>query len=379
MKKVAIVTLYDDINIGNKLQNYAVQCFFEGLGYRCETIRHWEMTHSKLTFQELKLNIIRLVGYPKASSKKLRLGEKRKKRFKKFSDEYLHLGPEVKIENVPDNLSSMYDFFVTGSDQVWHNWTNSKAEINYFFLQFAKEFQRLTIAPSFGKNHIEQDYIQDYMKGLNEIPVITCREQQGAELISKLVGREAEVILDPTMLVDEKTWNKIEKKPKKELPDKYILVYILGERGEDLRNYLEQLERKEKISIIDIYNTNIPDLYMTTPDEFIYYIHHAELVVTDSFHACVFSILFRTNFILFDRKTKSMGDMTSRLDTLLSTFNLSHRKSSNCVEDRIFYTDYSLVDAILCKERERVKEIYKKTFDLLETMRLTQEEGRACK
>ena len=375
MKRVGIITLYDEINIGNKLQNFAVQYFFEGMGYECETIRHWEMAHKEISVKSLKLSIIRLLGYPKKSAQKLRLEKKRKKRFKSFTDSYLKIGPEVRINNLPKDLCTRYDYFVTGSDQVWHNWTNSKAELDYFFLQFAKRFQRLTIAPSFGKASVEQDLVDDYSRGLSGIPVITCREKQGAEIVNKLTNQEAKVILDPTMLIDEKIWVSIEKKPEVKIPGKYILVYALGNRDSEIQNYIDNLAVENDLSVIDIYNPNMPELFMTTPDEFLYYIHHAELVITDSFHACVFSILFKTDFVVFDRKTKSMGNMTSRLDTLLEAFNLSNRKLINCNKDMLFNTDFSSVDSTLHKEREQTKELYRETFELLEKIRLKQKEG----
>lgn len=370
MSKIAIVTLYDDINIGNKLQNYAVQIFFEKFGMKCETLRHWEMAYDKRNWKKIKLILIRILGYPRESSRMLRLEKKRKKRFKAFSDAYLKLGPVVKMKHLPENLSEVYDYFVTGSDQVWHNWTGKRTEIDYFFLQFAKEHQRLTIAASFGKNEIEKEFLEDYDRGIKGIPIITCREQQGASLIKEIFEREVEVLLDPTMLIDEIYWYEIEKKPKIKVPEKYILIYALGNKSKEVQQFIEQVALENDMEIVDIYNKNIPELYMTAPDEFLYFIHHAHLVVTDSFHASVFSILFHTDFVVFDRMTKSMGNMSSRLDTLLNVFGLSDRKFGLIEKKMLFQTDFSDVNETLKKERRRAVDIYNDVWVKLKEIQL---------
>ncbi|KAF5082678.1 Polysaccharide pyruvyl transferase [anaerobic digester metagenome] len=365
MKKMGIVTLYDDINIGNKLQNYAVQTYFEGMGYKCKTIPHWEMAHCKLTFQSLKLEVIIRSGFPQKSAEKLRLVKKRKKKFQQFSDKYLKLANSVKINSLPSNLAEQYDYFVVGSDQVWHNWTKSKSEIDYFCLQFAKKNQRLTISPSFGKNSIEPEFEKDYLRGLSGFSVITCREEQGAEIVKKYAGKKAIVLLDPTMLVEETKWLAIEKKPNY-LPVNYILVYALGEQSTEVQKFIKNIALEKNWKIVDIHNPSEKELYLTTPDEFIYYIKHAKIVVTDSFHASVFSILFGTNFVVFDRNTSNMGNMTSRLDTLLDKFSLMDRKFALNVNP--YGADFSKVSEVLITERARAKKIYEDTFKMLDSI-----------
>ena len=372
MKKIGIVTLYDDINIGNKLQNYAVQTFFTNLGYQCKTIRHWEMAHF-LIKKGIKNRLIALLGVPQKRAKIIRMQAKRKERFRDFSNKYLRLGPEIRFKKIPEDLRDKYDYFVTGSDQVWHNWTNTTKEIEYFFLTFAKENQRLTIAPSFGKNDIENEFCDVYKKGILGIPYITCRENQGAKMIKSLTGKNATVILDPTMLIDTNEWLKIEKQPNAFTGKKYILTYSLGEMSQEITQFISRVADKNHFEIIDIFNVEMEKYYYTTPDEFIYYIRHAEIVITDSFHATVFSILFHRNFIVFDRNTTTMGNMSSRLDTLLNTFQLQDRKYGLVNLDQLFITDFSMVDSILEQERAKSKKIYNDTFEILDRLKKQEE------
>ncbi len=374
MKKIGIITLYDDINIGNKLQNYAVQQYFKNYNLDVSTIPHWEMAHKPLTMGNIKILIMTLVGFPKDKARKFRLDIKRKRLFKEFSDKYLRLDKCVKIEKLPKNLCEEYDYFVTGSDQVWHNWTNSANEISYFFLRFAKEYQRLTIAPSFGKEKIEEQFYECYKHGIQGIPVLTCREKQGAKMVYDLTGKKATVILDPTMLIDTEQWISIEKKPELFEETKYILIYMLGNVSKDIQVFIDNISKNNNLKIINIYDVNEPSLYLTTPDEFIYYIRHAELVITDSFHASVFSILFKSNFIVVNRDTQSMGNMTSRLDTLLDTFGLSDRKYNRLNTNNIFKSDFSRINNILEQEREKAKKLYQTTFGYLDDLKMRSED-----
>ena len=379
MKKLAVVTLYDDINIGNKLQNYAVQQFFSNMGFDVYTIPHWEMAHQKFSISILKKWFVEITGMPHERAKKIKLERKRKKKFKAFSDKYLNLGTMVKMKEISEDLSKKYDYFVTGSDQVWHNWTKSSQEIDYFFLRFANMYQRLSIAPSFGKERIEDQFIERYKEGLEGIPFITCREKQGAEIIWKLTQKKALVILDPTMLISTDEWIRIEKKPKAYTDEKYILVYFLGSASENMRMFIKKISQKYKLKVVDIYNTKVDYLYSTTPDEFIYYIRHAEFVVTDSFHATVFSILFKRNFAVFDRKTESMGNMTSRLDTLLEKFDLLDRKYKNLDFTNLFMANFSKVNIILETERKKTYEYYLDVFAKLDDMKVKNQEGESLK
>ena len=358
MKKLAVVTLYDDINIGNKLQNYAVQEYFQEKGFKCETLRHIEMAHKPFTFLEFKFLICRIIGYPKKRANLLRLDYKRKKCFKKFSDKHLNLGRLISIKNIPDNVNEQYDYFVTGSDQVWRNWTESEEELRYFFLMFADKNKRLSFAPSFGRAQIDERFADTYKKGIEEMRILTCREESGAELAEKLTGRKAEVILDPTMHIDVSKWKKLEKKPD-EVPTKpYILAYFLGGDRAEIDKNVDLFAEQNGYEVVDIYNRSREKYYCTSPDEFLYLVHHAKLVVTDSFHACVFSILYNKQFFVYDRVTKGMGNMSSRIKTLLKRFDLEDRNiERDCLLEESC-VDFSRVKSILEAEKKKTDEIF---------------------
>lgn len=368
MKKIGIVTLYDNLNFGNKLQNYAVQTFFEDMGYDCNTIPYFKIKkRCQVDVYQIKNNLIKFIHYPSYKYKQIIIMEKRRKIFSKFSGKYLKMAPFINVSKIPSDLWKNYNYFVVGSDQVWHNWSKGIDEINYFMLKFARKKQKLTISPSFGKNEIESKFKEVYRQGLNDFAIISCREKQGAKLIEELTGKEAVILLDPTMLINRKEWLKIEKIPKY-LSKNYIFVYTLGNISMPVKEFINNTAFENKFEVININDSDRPELYLITPNEFIYYIRHAKLVITDSFHASVFSILFNVNFLVIDRDSKRMANMSSRIDTLLEMFGFSSRKFEKCNNNEVFLTDFSKVDFILKNEILRAKKIYQETFRILDAM-----------
>ena len=358
MKKVAIITLYDELNIGNKLQNYAVQTFFSEMGYDVKTILHWEMY--SFSFRQILEQICRVIGFPRRRSHILRMKKLRRNKFVAFTKKYLKLGETVNIKHIPESFKEKYDYFVTGSDQVWHNWTDTAEEVDFYMLSFAEQKQRVAFAPSFGKSNITS-FKEKYIEGLKGFRELSCREETGADLISELSGKKAEVLLDPTMLIDRKHWEDLEKQPNW-LTGNYLLVYSLGDRSAKINELIESISKLEKLKIVDLLNIDLKDQFVSGPDEFVYLVHHAKCVITDSFHACVFSVLFHTDFIVFDRDTSDTAKMTSRIDTLLGKFNLQDRKFNNSSFDNRHNADFGIVECVIEREKQRAKQFIEKAI-----------------
>ena len=107
--------------------------------------------------------------------------------------------------------------------------------------------------------------------------------------------------------------------------------------------------------------------YMTTPDEFIWLVHHCQLMLTDSFHGSVFSILFGKPFRSFTREDNNL-DMGSRLDTLFGSLGIGDwcRGSVQEDPDHIFYKDYASVPAVLERERQFALDYLKNALEIHE-------------
>lgn len=352
MKRIAIITLYDNINIGNKLQNYAVQTILEKIGFACTTIRYKE------TIKEIswKGHLLALLAFPGRKARIKRMIIKRRKAFKGFSDSWLKTGKAIHFKDAAAKLAGKYDYYLTGSDQVWHNWTDTKEELEYFLLEFAPRHKRICLAPSFGFDQIPDKYMQLYKKGLMGFEYLSCREKSGCRMIEELTGRSSQLLPDPTMALERKDWDLIAEKPAYDLPEKYLLVYILGDIRPEDEEQIGRIAAERGLEIVNIFSLDCEKYFYTNPAEFIYLVRNADYVCTNSFHGCVFSIIYNISFRLFFRTDPEGSRMHSRISTLLDKFDLT-----GCMT-----TDAELGELDFTKANEIIKEERKKLTDYLQ-------------
>lgn len=131
--------------------------------------------------------------------------------------------------------------------------------------------------------------------------------------------------------------------------EKYILTYFLGNPSDEERLYIRQYAELNKLKIYNLGDPSDDKCWVAGPIDFVKLIYNAEAVFTDSFHACIFSIIFEKYFEVFDRNS-NLESMNSRIDTLLTTFNLSYQKHDfNQTKRKI---DYYSVNKILQRKKE---------------------------
>ena len=330
--KVGLVTITELDNFGNRLQNYALQCVLQELGHTVETIPN--LIIYKARKKPLYKAIRKIYGTFKwfvLKNKNVISSLKRQARFENFDSEYICFSSKQStIDYVPDDLDADYDVFIAGSDQIWNSYFPFNFEFN--FLRFAQAHKRVSYAASFGTDHIKQEYLDKFSKYISEMAYISVREIAGKRIVEDLTNKTATVVLDPTMLFDASRWSEMERKPDWAVDNNYILIYYLGDTI-DQKKIFDQLydenEEYKSYRVIDISDPNIPEQYSITPDEFLWLVHHAALMVTDSFHGTVFSILFGTPFCASPRIDLG-ASMYSRLDSL---FELLGVKREGLVTD----------------------------------------------
>lgn len=352
MKSAAVITI-DDSNYGNRLQNYAVQTVLEKLGIDVVTISFLN-TFGADKLWVLKSIVHRLTGYKLTDRRSY--WEKhsilRIMKFKKFNRRYICLRHINSIEDI-----GCADYYVVGSDQVWNAELYDDCDLkkDLFLLTFARSEQRVCFSPSFGTDKIPDEWILWFKKHLEAFPDFSVREEAGARLIKELVGREATVTIDPTLMLDKEDWLKIVRKPKRiDFSKGYILTYFLGGRSEKLNG--EIAKYSEKLGNVPIYNladSSQYNLSIVDPSEFIYLIANARLVLTDSFHACVFSFLFGKPFLCYDR-VGLKSSMNSRIETLFDKFDLKRKYVNSGLPNDLSECDYSNGYAALKSEREKM-------------------------
>lgn len=350
MKKLAIVTLYGENNYGNRLQNYAVQKTLEKIGYEVETIVVQEQSNQKKYIKYYIANILEKT-FPYIV-KKINADIIRFKRFKKFTKKHIHTRYVLNDGIFQDSLNDEYDYFVVGSDQVW-NLTNGDYQKRQYnmFLRFVSKDKRVCFSPSITISKIPEEMIGDYREGFNGFNELSVREETGARIIKEISGREAQVLIDPTLMFDGEEWIKVSKKSK--APKKpYVLEYFLGERDNEK---LSEIAKDNNLYRVTLLDRNNPDIYISGPSEFIDLVSRADMVCTDSFHACVFSILFGKPFIICKRKD-GYTDMYSRIDSLLKLFNVESSEKPIIVSPKIR-------DEVLKIERKKVIDFLKRNLN----------------
>ena len=371
--KIANLTLDGYFNYGNVLQRYAVCNLLMRLGAEVESLwcsqqagflpylqSHYPWMKESWdwkTWVKLGINW-------KGATHKMFSGENaweaaRNAGIKSFVDRYIPMRYNVDFAKVADE----YDYFVTGSDQVWNPYF---ADFEKFFMMFASMEKRIAYAASISSPDVPLDAMEVFIDGINGMKAISVREQAGAELIEQLTGRKVEVVADPTMLVAAEKWREIARKPSWLKGDEKILTtYFLGKRPDEI---ISRLADAQGLKVVNILDEHVFEHYAVAPEEWLWLIDNASLMYTDSFHGTVFSILFRRPFVVAERiEAGCASKMTSRIDTLLGKFGLEDRRGTKengyMIADPL-HIQYGDVDAVLARDKEKAKAYLRKALDL---------------
>jgi len=377
-KKVGIITLNGYFNYGNRLQNYAVEQVLKSLGFEVKTIINHTSTNrssnknildkistlesidTKKIMKEIKNKAKYYLNKRKIDNYKT----KKRELFKKFSADYLNeTDYSISKNNIPDDFSDRFDYFVTGSDQVWNPYyIRRHSSIN--FLTFASKEKRIAFAPSFGVSKIPLEDKKNFKKWISEMNMLSVREYEGSKIIKDLTGREAEVLVDPTMVLKRKNWLSLSKEDP-QIPDNdYLMTYILGELSREKKKEIRNFAKKNDLDIVDLAVKKGWSDYIVGPKEFIDYINSASAIFTDSFHGTIFSILFKTPFVTFRRR--GSHSMISRINTLFSKFDMKDRLEDEIklTKNEVMDIDFSHTDEILEKERKKTYDYLEKALDI---------------
>ena len=356
MKSVGIITLCGNDNYGNKLQNYALKKTIEKLGFNVGTIWIDYASNSNIIKKIVKI----MINKVNCNNKKNYLIKVKK--CKLFSEQYLNNDYSIRISNNLRKIDNKYDYFVVGSDQVWNY-----RYISDFDLYFMKKIQKnkvFSYSASFGVSDIPIKYYDKYNDGLNHLKNISVRENRGLELVQKISNRKDSIVsIDPTMLLNDYEWNDLLKDVHLITPKKFILTYFLGNLSDDKKNEINKLCKKYDCDLINIMDIN-DNFYSSSPEEFLYLLKNSLLVCTDSFHACVFSIIFDKTFIYFERDYAG-ANMNSRIETLLSKFDISDRiYNGKKITEKNIKHDYSKAYNLLKQEQNKSIDYLKKSLDI---------------
>ncbi|MCR5492931.1 MAG: polysaccharide pyruvyl transferase family protein [Streptococcus sp.] len=345
-KKIAIVSIYDLNNYGNRLQNIAVYKLLKKNNYEPEVIEVDYIGRKEYFVRPIK----KVLEFCKISTKDIR--------YRLFLDFNKHIKlSKYKIlwklnrEIVDKKMYKDYDCFLVGSDQVWNP---EFAGFGFYFLDFVKDNKKkIAFSASIGVTDVSDEYANKMQLNLSSFNAISVREQQANDLITSLTKRDDVVTLvDPTMMLEPEEWDKLARKPKYCKGERFILNYFLGEQSPERRKIINDFAKKMGYKVINILDKENP-FYASGPAEFLWLEKNAELICTDSFHSSVFGILFNTPFLVFDREDTSKN-MSSRLDNLLRLFELNDRKFiGKELSESYLEIDYSSAYEKLLSEKKK--------------------------
>ncbi|WP_446787725.1 polysaccharide pyruvyl transferase family protein [Macellibacteroides fermentans] len=388
MKKLGLCVRYDCNNYGSMLQVYATQAVIRKMKWDYEII-----LYDKKNFAFLIKNISRLFNPYFIEDKVMLISKKIKiKRHPNIEqnnstrigkiEQYRkkYIGPYSTVYKGYNNLvkgASKYDAIMVGSDQLW---TPAGIKSKFYNLIFVPDsIKKISFATSFGVYSIPQSQIETTKYYLDRINYLSVREMQGQEIVKNLIGRNAMVALDPTLMFNSTEW--MEMFPDNKMSDEpYILAYFLGTNSEHREAVLE-LKKKTNLKVItcphmdDFVESDLDfgdeQRFDVDPVDFLNLIRGASFVATDSFHGSVFSILHHKNFVVFNRfKESEKKSKNSRIDSLCNLLGLEDRRyttKGNIYNQMVAPIDFAFVD-------KKLDSLRKETYDFLWEA-LTENEG----
>lgn len=363
MKKIGIATIIALDNYGALLQGYALLKKFNELGCDAELLDLREKGQNDCSmfvkvrgFKDILRNMRKLLNYS--------LAKKRLNLFSDFVKENIKLSENYPDEETLRKTKFDYDMLVTGSDQTF----NLKLPVfkKAYYLGFNKDIPKISYASSFGENcksftKDECDFIKEHLECYKHLSI---REKQGVDLAKEITDRQDIIqCVDPTMTLLPEKWKEItniEVAPKED----YILFYsVLSNKQivEEVKRISEQTGMK--VIAPHLQNsfeigTTFCRATVTGPKEFLGLIKGAKLVLTTSFHATVFSVIFKKPFYSF-----IMGE-GNRIGSLLDMLGLEDRKIKNAKIENVDYEiDFTLAHKAMEEERKKSEEYLQKCIE----------------
>lgn len=258
LKKVGIVGLRHETNIGNNLIKYAISIKISQLGYIPYIIGTVWNRFNNIEFINHTTNLV------------------------------------IIENNYSEIKQNDYDILIVNSDQTWVKFDDNFYD--YAFLKFAENWTipKFIYGASLGYDKwVFSENDEKIAKNLvSNFSGISVREKGSIELIKKHLGINAQLVLDPTFLIDKKYYLNLIKGFKGNLTkdNSYIFIYNIGND----QNIIKIMKSSSKELNLGIYY--FPLNNDSSVFNFIYYIVNSNAVITNSYHGSVFSIIF--NFLL---------------------------------------------------------------------------------
>lgn len=301
--KVGILTFPNSVSYGATLQMVALQQTVRLLGHDAEVINY----HNPYMKAEKHTK--------KSSQNPLKFGVQRRLRpvmhrrlyenFRNFERRQVQTFPRRPFTDRRQlsRLGERYDAVICGSDQVW-NPAITDTDLSYFLDFCGESTRRVAYAPSFGKEEFSEEFCRLIQPELTRFSALSVRETPGKKLVEELTGRQASLVVDPTFLVEAGKWAEMER-PHPAGASEYVLYFAVS-RSDSLMKRCREFSKKHGIKMVVVGGNPLaarrngdPLLEYAVdigPEEWLYLMHHARYVFTNSFHGTAFSVIFKKDF-----------------------------------------------------------------------------------
>lgn len=364
MKNIGIITLPLIKNYGGILQSYALQKYLTSVGNNAVII---DRQFNTLKNSPIKTAVKKV--FFKDKYRYLVEKEKIERNATYFINKYLQ--PKThKLFSQKELLAEVgkqnFDALITGSDQVWRPDYANELTQNLFLDFAASGTKKISYAASFGKGKwdYEAGLTQKIKKLVQGFDKISVREDSGIEICKEKFGVEAQMHVDPTMLLTKEDYIELaqnENEPKK---DGEVLVYML-DIAKDKQSVIDKVCDNKNFKYFRVNaksqneNDNVEDRIYPTVTSWLQGFADAEFAIIDSFHGCVFSILFNIPFVAYGNVKRGLTRFTS----LLKLFGLEERlilNSQDLTPELINKEiDWELINEKVNKYREEAKNYLK--------------------
>lgn len=377
--KIAILTQPLGHNYGGLLQAFALQRLLESLGYQVQTLNRVAKPSLRL---RVKIALQHALSYLQGKAKYLsnaRSHRELNRNLEQFRDAFIKLSPPIKSSKELHDyiVVNGFDAVVVGSDQVWRPRYSPKLED--FFLGFARDIENLTkisYAASFGVSDFAVTRSQKlhYANLLHEFHAVSVREASAIRLCERELNyHQAKLIPDPTLYFGRAFYSDIAKRSKQPKQGRYLLSYLLDETKER-RQLVDALAQRCGLLASELMPKSVTrfgrNMQPLMPiEEWLARFENADYVITDSFHGCVFSLIFNKKFVAIGNAARGLD----RFESLLSQFCLKERlicDGSVMDYDSIYSTlkdeiDWEEIELIRAHQNEAATDFIVKNFPKL--------------
>lgn len=372
--KIGILTLTLHNNYGGILQSYALQTVLERMGNEVEVLNR-PFIYRKTKWSQIPKRIIKkILGRDVIIFKECKYNKEApiiNKAVWDFRKKYIH---ERIINSFRDIKEDDYDCIIVGSDQVWRpkyfksQW-NTKFEDAFLHFTLGWKIRRIAYAASLGVGNWEltNNETTNCKAVITQFDGITVREESSISLLNQHLGINVKTALDPTLLLNEDDYLKLVNNGCIPKSNGNMLVYLLNidKRKIDL---IDRVAKDRNLVPFSVNNkfvcipNSIQSSSLPSVESWIRGFCDAEFVITDSFHACVFSIIFQKPFVAIANYTRGVNRFTSLLKKYSLNQNLIYDVNEYKSGESYKY-DTKMVEFMLSKERKVSLEFLKNSLN----------------